>query len=111
MRNWVSKATVTTGYGRYPFEIHDRKLEATILEVRDDKVTYVHKTDMDEHLGDYIARNIPIERFIESYEPMQESIKFVCYRRGQDWNKDHVEFSADEKKKILSKLTKVRILG
>ena len=111
MRTWVSKESVTMGYGRHPFEIHDRKLEATILEVKDNKVTYAYKTDMDEHLGDYIARDIPVENFIKSYEPMQETIKFVCYRRGQDWNKDHVEFSSDEKKEILSKLTKVRILG
>ena len=99
------------GYGRYPFEIHDRKLEATILEVKEDKVTYAYKTDMDEHLGDSIARDIPVENFIKSYEPMQESIKFVCYQRGQDWYKDHIELSSDEKKEILSKLTKVRILG
>lgn len=62
-------------------------------------------------MGDYIARDIPVEHFIKAYEPMQETIKFVCYRRGPDWNKDHVEFSSDEKKEILSKLTKVRILG
>lgn len=99
------------GYGRYPFEIRDRKLEATILEVKEDKVTYAYKTDMDEHLGDCIARNISVDDFIKSYEPMQESIKFVCYQRGQDWNKEHVELSSDEKKEILSKLTKARILG
>lgn len=111
MRIWVSKKSVSMGYGRHPFEIHDRKLEATILEVCNDKVTYAHKTDMDEHLGDFIARDIPVESFIKSYEPMQETIKFVCYRRGQDWNKPHVEISAERKKEILSKITPARILG
>ena len=86
-------------------------MEATILEVKEDKVTYAYKTDMDEHLGDSIARDIPFENFIKSYEPMQESIKFVCHQRGQDWYKDHVELSSDEKKEILSKLTKARIIG
>ena len=111
MRTWVSKKSVSMGYGRHPFEIHDRKLEATILEVKEGKVTYAYKTDMVEHLGDSIARDIPVESFIKSYEPMQETIKFVCYRRGQDWNKRHVEFSTEIKKEILSKITPARILG
>lgn len=111
MRTWVSKKSVIMGYGDYPFEIHNRKLQATILEIKEDKVTYAYRTHKDDHLGDCIARNIPVDDFIKSYEPMQESIKFVCYQRGKDWNKEHVEFSPDEKKEILSKLTKVRILG
>lgn len=112
MRTWVSIRNIDSiGYGNYPFEIHDRKLEATILEVKEDKVTYAYRTHKDDHLGDCIASNIPVEDFIKSYEPMQESIKFVCYRRGKDLNKKHIPFSNEEMKEILSKLTKVRIFG
>ena len=93
MRTWVSIRNIDAiGYGNYPFEIHDRKLEATILEVKEDKVTYAYRTHKDEHLGDCIASNIPVEDFIKSYEPMQESIKFVGYRRGNNWNKKHTHF-------------------
>jgi hypothetical protein len=110
MRIWVSIKSLITGCGRYPFEIHDRKLEATILECKDNKVTYAYKTDMNEHLGDSIG-TVPMEVFIKAYEPMQESIKFVCYRRGKDWDIDHVEPSDLEKREILNKVTKARILG
>jgi len=34
MRVWVSKEYIKQmGYGEYPFQVHNRKREATILEV------------------------------------------------------------------------------
>ena len=108
MRVWVSKEYIKQmGYGEYPFQVHNRKREATILEVKDNKVTYTLKTNKDDYLGDTILK-LPIDIFIKTYEPYQESMNFICYNTR---NKKEVKYSNEELLKILTMLEPTNILG
>ena len=108
MRVWVSKEYIKQmGYGEYPFQVHNRKREATILEVKDNKVTYTLKTNKDDYLGDTILK-LPVDTFIKVYEPYQEAMNFICYING---NKKEVKYLNGELLKILNDLKPTRILG